>query len=377
MQGKIVVVPTKPIQGQRPGTSGLRKLVSVVKQEHFLENFVQAIFDTVHPEGQVLVIGGDGRYYNTEAIELICRMAAANKVKKLIIGENGILSTPASSCVIRKRNAFGGIILTASHNPGGPNCDFGIKYNCGNGGPAPEAMTEDMYARTLNIHEYRTVESVQEISLKTRGIFEFEGLEIEIIESCDDYVEMVKSIFDFALLRTLFKRYDFRGIFDSLNGVTGPYSNRIFIDELCESNEPNPNVICQRFHPLSDFGGVHPDPNLTYAADFVDRVYKEHFQFGSCWDGDGDRNMILGDNFFLNPCDSIAIIAANTNCIPYFRHVKGVARSMPTSSALDHVAGSLSCAFLRVFVCILADSSQRSSHLIFTKFQLAGSSLAI
>ncbi|KAI9103066.1 hypothetical protein DFS34DRAFT_576799 [Phlyctochytrium arcticum] len=330
-------IPTKPFEGQKPGTSGLRKRVKVFEQEHYTENFVQAILSAI-PDGgapgATLVVGGDGRYFLKEAIQKIIRIAAGNKVAKLIIGQDGILSTPAASNLIRKLKATGGILLTASHNPGGPENDFGIKYNMSNGGPAPESVTDKIYKITTEIQSYKQVD-LPEVDLSKLGTKQFENFTVEVIDSVDDYVTLMKEIFDFELLRNFFKkRPDFKVLFDSMHGVTGPYNERILIKEL---GLPPTSVMNSK--PLSDFGGGHPDPNLTYAHELVERVEKENIDFGAASDGDGDRNMIIGKGAFVNPSDSVALIAAYSDAIPYFKKtgLRGLARSMPTSGAIDLV----------------------------------------
>ncbi|KAF9930105.1 Phosphoglucomutase-2 [Linnemannia zychae] len=333
----IQSVPTKSFEGQRPGTSGLRKRVKVFQQEHYTQNFIQATLEAIPTgaKGATLVIGGDGRYFSPEAVQIIIRLAAGNEVAKLIIGQNNILSTPAASNLIRKRKATGGILLTASHNPGGPDNDFGIKYNMSNGGPAPESLTEKIYSITQTLTSYKEAD-LPMVDVSVKGIQKVGNLEIEVVDSVDDYVALLKEIFDFELIkRFLHKNPDFKFLFDGMNGVTGPYGQRIFVDEL---GLPQSSVMnCK---PLPDFGGGHPDPNLTYAHELVERVEKENVNFGAASDGDGDRNMIIGKGAFVTPSDSVAIIAAQADTIPYFRRtgVKGLARSMPTSCALDLVA---------------------------------------
>ncbi|KAK9237649.1 hypothetical protein V1525DRAFT_403379 [Lipomyces kononenkoae] len=332
----IQTVKTTVFEGQKPGTSGLRKKVTVFQQPNYTENFVQAILLSI-PEGAenaTLVIGGDGRYYNKEVVQLIAKISAANGVAKLIIGQDGILSTPAASHVIRKRKATGGILLTASHNPGGPNADFGIKYNLSNGGPAPESVTNKIYDVTTRIQSYE-ISAIPDIDLSTIGVRSYGNLTIEIIDSTADYVAMLKEIFDFDLIKTfLVSKPEFKILFDSLHGVTGPYGKAIFVDEL-----GLPESSVQNFRPLPDFGGGHPDPNLTYAKSLVNKVDRENIPFGAASDGDGDRNMIYGANAFVSPGDSVAIIAHHADKIPYFKKgVYGLARSMPTSGALDLVA---------------------------------------
>lgn len=351
---EIEVVQTKPFAGQKPGTSGLRKTVKEVKQPHYLENFVQCIFDSLPPAeltGSVLVLSGDGRYYNKEASIMILRMAVANGVKKIITGENAIMSTPCVSGVIRSAKAYGGIILTASHNPGGPDADFGIKYNCSNGGPAPESLTDAMFAKSKTISQYKIAKEQPNIDLSKIGTSFFGSLEVEVISAPAAYATLMKTIFDFDALRGLIARKDFSFVYDSMNGVAGPFAREIFLKNLGASESALMNSV-----PKEDFGGCHPDPNLTYAEELVARMGvdatgaklpgvdpKTVPDFGAAADGDADRNMILGRQFFVTPSDSVAIIAANAQkCIPYFKAgIKGVARSMPTSAALDKVAKKL------------------------------------
>ncbi|KAI0232628.1 hypothetical protein L0F63_004832 [Massospora cicadina] len=334
----ISTVETQIYDGQKPGTSGLRKRVKVFQQPHYTENFIQAILDAMPSPGAnsaTLVVGGDGRYFGKEACQKIIRIAAGNKVSKLIIGKDGILSTPAVSNLIRKRAANGGILLTASHNPGGPDKDFGIKFNVSNGGPAPEAITDLIYKITTSLKSYQEAD-ISEIDLSKVGTVEFQGFSVEIVDPVEDYVELMKEIFDFGLVKAFFtKRSDFKLLFDGMHGVTGPYGRRIFVDELGLPEGSVMNCV-----PLEDFGGGHPDPNLTYAHELVERVRTEKISFGAASDGDGDRNMIVGHDAFVNPSDSVAVIAAHSDMIPYFQKtgVKGLARSMPTSTALDKVA---------------------------------------
>ncbi|CAG8446726.1 13199_t:CDS:2 [Acaulospora morrowiae] len=335
---KINAIPTTPFGDQKPGTSGLRKRVKVFQQENYTHNFIQATLNAMTSpcaEGSTLVVGGDGRYFSKEAIQIIIRVAAGNKVSKLIIGKDGILSTPAASNIIRKRKADGGILLTASHNPGGPENDFGIKFNVSNGGPAPENVTNSIYEHSKNIKQV-FVGEVPEIDLSTIGVQTFEGFTVEIVDSVHDYAILLKEIFDFELIKSFFaKNPNYKVLFDGLHGVTGPYSERIFVEEL-----GLPRSSIQNCVPLPDFGGGHPDPNLTYAHSLVERVEKENINFGAASDGDGDRNMIYGKGAFVTPSDSVAIIAAHAEVIPYFQKtgVKGLARSMPTSAAIDLVA---------------------------------------
>ncbi|MDQ6999929.1 MAG: alpha-D-glucose phosphate-specific phosphoglucomutase [Mariprofundus sp.] len=334
---QIEAVSTRPFEGQRPGTSGLRKKVKVFQQAHYLENFVQSVFDSIGDfAGQTLVVGGDGRYYNREAIQTILKMAAANGFSKVLVGQGGILSTPAASCVIRKYNAYGGLILSASHNPAGPDDDFGIKYNIANGGPAPEAVTEAIYARTQNISYYDIIEC-PDVDLDHTGSFELVGMQVEVIDAVADYAELMQSLFDFNAIRDLLAG-DFSRVFDAMHAVTGPYAKVILEDMLGAADGTVING-----EPKEDFGGGHPDPNLTYAHELVDILYGEDApDFGAASDGDGDRNMILGNHFFVTPSDSLAVMAANAQLVPgYASGISGVARSMPTSAAADRVAESL------------------------------------
>ena len=335
----IVNISTTPISGQKPGTSGLRKKVKIFSQPHYLENFVQSIFDTLSgQQGMTLVLGGDGRYFNDVAIQTILRMAAAAGFGRVLVGQGGILSTPAASAVIRKRRAFGGIILSASHNPGGPDEDFGIKYNLGNGGPANEVFTDAVYQRTQEISVYRTVESA-DIDLAQLGESKIGDMVVEVIDSVADYAELLESLFDFERIAHLLARPDFRIRFDAMHAVNGPYAHAILEGRL---GAPVGSVV--NGTPLPDFGGGHPDPNPVYAADLVSALAdpESGLSFGAASDGDGDRNMIVGRNFIVSPSDSIAILAANYKLIPaYAKGLAGVARSMPTSCALDRVAAEL------------------------------------
>ncbi|KAJ2090506.1 hypothetical protein IW146_001242 [Coemansia sp. RSA 922] len=335
-------VATTPFDGQKPGTSGLRKRVVVFQKEHYTENFIQAIFTAMPApgaQGATIVVGGDGRYYMRDVVQKIIRIGAANGIARFIVGQDGILSTPAASALIRKREADGGIILTASHNPGGPNADFGIKYNTRNGGPAPESVTDAIYAATRTIAEYHQVTLDAPVDLATLGVQHFAGFDVEIVDSVTDYVELTKSIFDFDLIRRFRQQSpDFSLLFDALNGVTGPYGRRIFVDEL-----GFPESALDQCTPLEDFGGCHPDPNLTYADKLVARVEREKVALGAASDGDGDRNMVLSHDWFVTPSDSVAVIAHYAaECIPYFQRqgLRGLARSMPTSCAIDRVAAA-------------------------------------
>ncbi|KAG8854883.1 Phosphoglucomutase-2 [Tulasnella sp. 330] len=335
---QIQTIQTKPFEGQKPGTSGLRKRVKIFEQEHYTENFVASILEAV-PEGvsgSTLVIGGDGRYHNDVTIKAILKIAAAEGVKKLIIGKDGILSTPAASNIIRKYKATGGIILTASHNPGGPNADYGIKYNMRNGGPAPESVTNKIYEISKTITSYRILEGPN-VDISKIGTVSYGPMEVEIIDSVKDYLTLMEEIFDFPLIKKFLRENPhYKVLFDGLNGVTGPYARAIFIEALGLPEESIQNCI-----PLPDFGGFHPDPNLIYAHTLVEAVEKGKIPFGAASDGDGDRNMIYGYGAFVTPGDSVAIIADKAKeCIPYFMKggVHGLARSMPTSAAIDLVA---------------------------------------
>ncbi|MGD1871456.1 MAG: alpha-D-glucose phosphate-specific phosphoglucomutase [Mastigocoleus sp.] len=331
-------VSTQPFTDQKPGTSGLRKRVKAFQQPNYLENFVQSIFNSLEDyQGKTLVVGGDGRYYNREAIQIILKMAAANGFGKVLVGKSGILSTPAASCVIRKNQAFGGIILSASHNPGGPDNDFGIKYNIGNGGPAPEKVTEAIYHHSKEISSYQILDT-EDVNLDKIGVSQLGSMHVEVIDSVADYAELMASLFDFDLIRKFIASGKFGMSIDSMHAVTGPYAIAIFEEQLGA-----PMGTVENGTPLEDFGGGHPDPNLVYAHDLVDILYGENApDFGAASDGDGDRNMILGRRFFVNPSDSLAILAANAKLVPgYSSGLAGVARSMPTSEAVDKVADKL------------------------------------
>ncbi|MFA6015367.1 MAG: alpha-D-glucose phosphate-specific phosphoglucomutase [Gallionellaceae bacterium] len=333
----IRTVNTQAFSDQKPGTSGLRKKVPVFQQANYLENFVQSIFDSIAaPKGATLVVGGDGRYYNREAIQIILKMAAANGFGKVLVGQGGILSTPAASCVIRKHNTFGGIILSASHNPGGPKEDFGIKYNGSNGGPATETVTEAIFAISKNITQYRILDAA-DVSLDKLGTSTLGDMQVEVIDSVSDYAELMESLFDFNAIRALLAG-GFRIKFDAMHAVNGPYATDILEGRLGAAKGSVMNGI-----PLEDFGGGHPDPNLTYAHDLVDIMFGDNApDFGAASDGDGDRNMILGKHFFVTPSDSLALLAANATLAPaYKKGLAGIARSMPTSAAADRVAKAL------------------------------------
>ncbi len=331
-------VPTQAFEAQRPGTSGLRKKVTEFQSGGYLENFVQAIFNTIAPcDGKTLVVGGDGRFFNREAIQVIIRMAAANGFSRLLVGQGGILSTPAASCIIRKQQACGGIILSASHNPGGPDGDFGIKFNGANGGPAPEKLTDDIYEQTLSIDHYLT-EEAEDVNLDQLGVCALADTQIEIIDPVTDYADLMATLFDFDSMASLLTNGKFRMCFDAMHAVTGPYAKEIFESRLGAAKGTVINGV-----PLEDFGGGHPDPNQVHAHELVALLNGDDpMDFGAASDGDGDRNMVHGKGFYLNPCDSLAIMAANAHLIPgYAEGISGVARSMPTSRAADRVARKL------------------------------------
>ena len=387
---QTLTVATTPFNDQKPGTSGLRKRVTAFQKPHYLENFVQAIFDSIAaPGGSTLVLGGDGRYYNREAIQVILKMAAANGFARVLVGKDGILSTPAASCVIRKYKTYGGIILSASHNPGGPDGDFGIKYNGSNGGPATETVTEAIYTVSKSIMQYRSI-TAPDVALDKPGDHKIGSMTVTVFDPVADYAELMESLFDFAAIRALLKdgmtrcaqasgagipsprllpqsagyaitsdlasvvgspsrmassstsnvseAHSFRIRFDAMHAVTGPYAREIFVNRLGADAASVMNAV-----PLPDFGNGHPDPNLTYARELVEILYGDNApDFGAASDGDGDRNMILGKHFFVNPSDSLAIIAANAHLVPgYQSGLAGIARSMPTSAAADRVAKAL------------------------------------
>jgi phosphoglucomutase len=329
--------PTQPFAGQRPGTSGLRKKVTEFQQPGYLENFVQAIFNSLGDcAGQTLVVGGDGRFFNRTAIQVILRMAAAHGFARVLVGQGGILSTPALSCVIRKHQAFGGIVLSASHNPGGPDGDFGIKYNIANGGPAPEKITEAIYAQTQVLTQYVTSDA-PDLDLDRQGSAQLEQMQVEVIDPVADYAEMIGRLFDLDAIRALFAS-GFTMRFDGMHAVSGPYARAILEGLL---GAPVGTVI--NGNPLEDFGGHHPDPNPVNAAQLIALMGQADApDFGAASDGDGDRNMIVGRGVAVTPSDSLAIIAANATVAPgYAAGIKGVARSMPTSMATDRVAAAL------------------------------------
>jgi len=350
----VTVVPTKAYDGQKPGTSGLRKKTRVFMQENYLANFVQCIFNALPAsdvKGCKLVVGGDGRFYNNEAIQTIIKIAVANGVSKIVVGRNGLLSTPALSAIVRKRKAYGGIILTASHNSGGIDADFGIKYNVSNGGPAPEKVTQAIYEYTQTITSYKIAKSIRDIPLDAPATHLVDGgSEVEVVDEADEYLALMKSVFNFDAIKKLFARADFGFVYDAMHGVGGPYATKIFNGEFGV-----PASALHRCNPLPDFGKCHPDPNLTYASELVKMMGlrrdgtplpendTKRPSFGAAADGDADRNMILGDSFFVTPSDSVAVIAAYAaKVIPFYSTgLKGLARSMPTSMALDLVAKKL------------------------------------
>ena len=332
----VLTVATQPIAGQKPGTSGLRKKTPVFMGHHYLENFVQSIFDVVGPKDKTFVLGGDGRYFNDRAAQVILRMAAANGVARVIVGQGALLSTPAASHLIRLNKTDGGIIMSASHNPGGPDEDFGVKFNAANGGPAPEAMTEEFYQTTLKISEYKILEA-HDIDLGTIGRTKLGEMIVDVVDPVTDYAELMESLFDFAAIRAMFAG-GFRMRMDSMNAITGPYAVEILENRLGAA----PGTVTHAT-PLPDFGGMHPDPNPTWAHELMAEIMGENApDFGAASDGDGDRNMIVGRGIYVSPSDSLAVLAANAHLAPgYTRGLAGVARSMPTSAAADRVAAKL------------------------------------
>lgn len=332
----IRTVATQPIAGQKPGTSGLRKKTPVFMGHHYLENFVQSIFDVVGAQGKTFVLGGDGRYFNDRAAQVILRMAAANGAARVIVGQGAILSTPAASHLIRLNKTDGGIIMSASHNPGGPDEDFGVKFNMPNGGPAPESVTEAMFKRTTEITEYRMVEA-QDVDLGRVGRSSLAGMVVDVVDPVADYAALMETLFDFPAIRAMFAG-GFRMRMDSMCAVTGPYAV-----EILENRLGAPKGTCVNATPLPDFGGMHPDPNPTWAKALMDEMFGEDApDFGAASDGDGDRNMVVGRGIYVSPSDSLAVLAANAHLAPgYARGLKGVARSMPTSAAADRVAAAL------------------------------------
>ena len=333
----IRTIPTEPIEGQKPGTSGLRKKTEVFQSHHYLENFIQSIWNGIGGvKGKTLVLGGDGRHFNSQAAQVVLRMAAASGAKKVIVGKRALLSTPAASNLIRKRSADGGIILSASHNPGGPKGDFGVKFNAGNGGPAAEGITGKIFDATKEVAEFHISES-HDIGLRMTDTVTLGEMEIEIVDPVEDYAELMAELFDFDAIRALFKS-DFRMRFDAMHAVTGPYATRLLEEILGASPGTVFNAI-----PLPDFGEGHPDPNPTWAKQLWDEMMSDSGpDFGAASDGDGDRNMVVGRHCYVSPSDSLAVLAANATLVPGYKDgLKGVARSMPTSQAVDRVAEKL------------------------------------
>ncbi len=334
--GAIRKIETAPIEGQKPGTSGLRQKTRVFMQPAYLENYVQAIFDAVGVDGATLALGGDGRYFNNEAIQTILRMAAANGVRRMIVGQRGLLATPAASALIRARGADGGLILSASHNPGGPDADFGLKFNMANGGPATERVTDAIHERTRTLDHYLTVES-DDVDLDRLGETRLGEMTVEVVDPVEAYAALMRTLFDFDAIRDLFQG-GFRMRFDAMHAVTGPYARAILQDEL---GAPEGTVV--NGDPLPDFGRGHPDPNPVHARDLMDLMMgPDAPDFGAASDGDGDRNMIVGRGIYVTPSDSIAVLADNATCAPgYADGLAGVAWSMPTSRAASRVAKAL------------------------------------
>ena len=334
----VTIITTTPFADQKPGTSGLRKKTAVFTQPHYLENFVQSLFDTL-PElaGKTLVVGGDGRYFNRAATQTILKMAAASGVARVLVGRGGLFSTPAASVMIRKYQAYGGIVLSASHNPGGADGDFGIKYNGTNGGPAAEAITNAIYQRSRTLSQYR-IATGPDIDLDALGMSTLEAMAVEVVDPVTDYAQLMEHLFDFERIRAMFRSGEFQMCFDGMHAITGPYGREILEHRL---EAANGTVI--RGTPLEDFGGGHPDPNLVYAHELVERMNSVRApDFGAASDGDGDRNMILGRHFFVTPSDSLAVLAANAHLVPGYKSgLRGIARSMPTSCAPDRVAAQL------------------------------------
>ena len=337
---EIKDVPTTPIDGQKTGTSGLRKKAAVFSEGNYLANWVQSLFLALpqeEVEGSAMVLGGDGRWFNKEASQIIIKLAAGNGVRKMYVGQNGFLATPAASAVIRARKAYGGFIMSASHNPGGPKEDWGIKFNYSSGEPAPEKITDEIYGFTQTVETLKMAD-IPDVDLSKVGVTKFGDFEVEVIDPVADYLELAREVFDFDLITSLVTRSDFKMKFDAMHAITGAYAKPILVDVL--GADPS---SCVNDDPKEDFAGGHPDPNLTYAEELVKTMYSADApDFGAASDGDGDRNMILGNNFFVTPSDSVAIIAANAKCIPYFKDgLKGLARSMPTAAALDRVAAKM------------------------------------
>ena len=336
LEVKVIHIDS-PFQDQKPGTSGLRKSTLKFQEEHYLEIFIEAILRSLEDlKDSTLIIGGDGRYGNIEAIEKIVQICVAHKVKKVIVPKDGLLSTPATSHLIRKENAIGGIILSASHNPGGLDGDFGVKLNISNGGPAPEIITNKIFKSSQALTSYK-ISKIQLPNFSQYGLFTYGETTLAIIDGLKDYSDLMEKIFDFDKISYFLKK-DFSLIFDAMNAVTGPYARNIFVEKMGLASH-----CVMNGKPLKDFGGLHPDPNLTYASNIADLLLnKKSYSFGAACDGDGDRNMILGSGCFVNPSDSLAVITANTNCVPAYKEgIVGVARSMPTSCAVDIVASAL------------------------------------
>jgi phosphoglucomutase len=330
-------IETNPITGQKPGTSGLRKKTKIFMGAHYLENYVQSIFDAIDGvKGKTLIVGGDGRYFNDRAIQVILRMAAANRAAKCLVGQNGILSTPAASLLIRKLETDGGLILSASHNPGGPDEDFGLKYNTPNGGPAPEKVTDEIFARTETIFQYHIIET-HDVDLSTIGTSDMAGMSVQIIDPITDYCTLMENLFDFNAIRELIAD-GFTIQFDAMHAVTGPYAHEILENRLGATSGTVVNGT-----PSPNFGGGHPDPNPIWAKTLIDLMMgPDAPDFGAASDGDGDRNMIVGRGAYVTPSDSLALLAANAHlALGYAKGLAGVARSMPTSAAVDRVADCL------------------------------------
>ncbi|MBQ8672312.1 MAG: alpha-D-glucose phosphate-specific phosphoglucomutase [Alphaproteobacteria bacterium] len=355
----LKIVQTKPYDDQKMGTAGLRKKSKVAMQENYVENFVQSIFDAIGGvEGKTFILGGDGRFYNKIALQKILKMSAANGMKKIIVGQNGYLSTPTSSRVLLKNKADGGFVLTASHNPGGPNGDFGIKYAIASGGQCPTSLSDKIYENSKKISEYKTLDTA-DVDLSTISKQNLAGMEIEIIDSLNDYINMMEEIFDFPAIKKLFAN-GFRFVFDAMNAVTGPYALKIF-EEILGA----PKGTVRNYVPMEDFGGLHPDPNLIYAKSLVDLMYSDDApDMGAANDGDGDRNMILGKKFFVTPSDSLAILTDNYKLIPAYKNgIYGVAKSAATSTAVGRVAQALNIGYYEVptgwkYFCNLMDSKR-------------------
>lgn len=355
----IKTIATTPYTDQKMGTAGIRKKSKIVSQPNYIENFIQSLFDAIGGvKGQTFVLGGDGRYYNDIAIQKIIKLAAANGMKKLIIGQNGMISTPASSEVLLKNHADGGLVLSASHNPGGENGDFGIKYATKSGGQCSSKISDAIYARTKEISAFKIFDA-PDINLQNLGTQKLGDMEIEVIDPIGVYTEMMENIFDFAAIKKLFAG-GFTMVFDAMNAVTGPYAIKIFEEVL---GAPKGSV--RNFIPKPDFGGLHPDPNLIYAKNLVDFMYSDNGpDFGAANDGDGDRNMILGRKFFVTPSDSLAILTDNYKYIPAYKDgIYGVAKSAATSTAVSRVAKALNIGYYEVptgwkYFCNLMDSKR-------------------